>query len=98
MIFVFPKVPTLVVFQIAVHFAELHDTPVRMKEKGGVREIVPWRDARRFFYWRLLRKIRETKLSQQVRKLSQQVRKPSQQVRKLSQEERKLSQPVGKLT
>jgi hypothetical protein len=39
--------------QIAVHFAELHDTPVRMKERGGVREIVPWRQSRRFFYWRL---------------------------------------------
>jgi hypothetical protein len=24
-----------------------------MKERGGVREIVPWREARRFFYWRL---------------------------------------------
>ena len=26
---------------------------MRMKERGGVREIVPWREARRFFYWRL---------------------------------------------
>ena len=26
--------------QIAVQFAELHDTPQRMKEKGGVRRIV----------------------------------------------------------
>lgn len=32
--------------QVAVRFAELHDTPVRMKEKGTIREIVSLRDAR----------------------------------------------------
>jgi len=52
--------------QIAVHFAELHDTPVRMKEKGGLRDIIPWKDARRFLYWRLRRKLGECRLSKQV--------------------------------
>jgi len=56
--------------QIAVHFAELHDTPVRMKEKGGVRAIVPWKESRRFLYWRLTRKIVETRLSQQVQAIN----------------------------
>lgn len=32
--------------QVAVHFADLHDTPTRMKEKGVIRDIVPWEDAR----------------------------------------------------
>ena len=50
--------------QIAVQFAELHDTPVRMKEKGCVREIIPWVSARRFMYWRLNRKMKEIKMSQ----------------------------------
>ena len=50
--------------QIAVQFAELHDTPVRMKEKGGVKAIVPWTASRRFIYWRLSRKMREIKMSQ----------------------------------
>ena len=45
--------------QVAVHFAELHDTPARMMEKGCLREIVPWTEARRYFYWRLRRRLLE---------------------------------------
>ena len=52
--------------QVAVKFAELHDTPVRMKEKGTIRDIVSWKSARRFLYWRLRRKLLETKLSNQI--------------------------------
>ena len=52
--------------QVAVKFAELHDTPVRMKEKGTIKEIVSWRGARRFLYWRLRRKLLETRLSKQI--------------------------------
>merc|ERR1719445_2164456 len=52
--------------QVAVKFAELHDTPVRMKERGTIKEIVSWRGARRFLYWRLRRKILETELSSQI--------------------------------
>lgn len=40
---------------VAVHFADLHDTPERMLEKGCISEIVPWRTSRAFFYWRLRR-------------------------------------------
>eukprot|EP00898_Chlorokybus_atmophyticus_P001157 jgi/Chlat1/2041/Chrsp164S00134 len=39
--------------QVAVHFAELHDTPYRMAAKGVLRGVVPWREARRFFIKRL---------------------------------------------
>ncbi|KAJ8688508.1 hypothetical protein QAD02_024303 [Eretmocerus hayati] len=49
--------------QVAVHFADLHDTPERMLEKNCISEIVGWRTARRFFYWRLRRRL----LEQQVR-------------------------------
>lgn len=52
--------------QVAVKFAELHDTPVRMKEKGTIKEIVSWKGARRFLYWRLRRKLLETQLSRQI--------------------------------
>ncbi|ORX91331.1 acetyl-CoA carboxylase [Basidiobolus meristosporus CBS 931.73] len=45
--------------QIAVHFADLHDTPGRMKAKGTIREILEWKNARRFFYWRVSRRVHE---------------------------------------
>ncbi|XP_031330897.1 acetyl-CoA carboxylase isoform X2 [Photinus pyralis] len=41
--------------QVSVHFADLHDTPERMHEKGVIQDIVPWRKARRILYWRLRR-------------------------------------------
>jgi acetyl-CoA carboxylase / biotin carboxylase 1 len=44
---------------VAVHFADLHDTPERMLEKGCISEIVPWRTSRTWFYWRLRRLINE---------------------------------------
>jgi len=45
--------------QIAVHFADLHDTPGRMQAKGVIRMKVPWSESRKFFYWRLKRKLKE---------------------------------------
>uniref|UniRef100_A0A0A9YFN2 Acetyl-CoA carboxylase n=3 Tax=Lygus hesperus TaxID=30085 RepID=A0A0A9YFN2_LYGHE len=41
--------------QVAVHFADLHDTPERMLEKGCLQEIIPWRKARSMLHWRLRR-------------------------------------------
>ncbi|KNC52811.1 acetyl-CoA carboxylase [Thecamonas trahens ATCC 50062] len=43
--------------QVAVQFADLHDTPGRMLAKGVVKSVVPWRNARRFFYWRMSRRV-----------------------------------------
>lgn len=48
--------------QLAIKFAELHDTPGRMKSKGVIDAIVPWEVAREFFYWRLRRRLEETQL------------------------------------
>lgn len=41
--------------QVSVHFADLHDTPERMHEKGAISDIVPWRRSRNILYWRLRR-------------------------------------------
>eukprot|EP01133_Synstelium_polycarpum_P019716 gene19716-23611_t len=45
--------------QIAIRFADLHDTPGRMKAKGVITEVVPWKSARRYFYQRLRRRVYE---------------------------------------
>jgi acetyl-CoA carboxylase/biotin carboxylase 1 len=45
--------------QIATTFAELHDTPGRMKAKEVIKEIVEWKTSRKFFYWKLKRRLNE---------------------------------------
>lgn len=45
--------------QVACQFADLHDTPERMHEKGCVQEVVEWRSARGYLYWRLRRLLAE---------------------------------------
>ncbi|KAL7800619.1 acetyl-CoA carboxylase [Trichoderma afarasin] len=45
--------------QIAVQFADLHDRAGRMKAKGVVRDSLDWSNARRYFYWRLRRRLNE---------------------------------------
>ncbi|XP_072389220.1 acetyl-CoA carboxylase isoform X2 [Diabrotica undecimpunctata] len=48
--------------QVSVHFADLHDTPERMLEKGAINEIVPWRKSRKIIYWRLRRRLLEERV------------------------------------
>jgi len=45
--------------QVATHFADLHDTPGRMLAVGAVRKVVPWEEARSYFYFRLKRRTQE---------------------------------------
>lgn len=45
--------------QIAVQFADLHDRSGRMKAKGVIRDQLDWSNSRRFFYWRLRRRLNE---------------------------------------
>ncbi|PWA19506.1 hypothetical protein CCH79_00006981 [Gambusia affinis] len=45
--------------QVAVQFVDLHDTPGRMQEKGVITDILDWKQARTFFYWRLRRLLLE---------------------------------------
>ena len=45
--------------QIAHQFADLHDRAGRMEAKGVIRQALQWHKSRRFFYWRLRRKLNE---------------------------------------
>ncbi|KAI0379604.1 acetyl-CoA carboxylase [Hypomontagnella monticulosa] len=45
--------------QISIQFADLHDRAGRMKAKGTIREILEWKNTRRFFYWRVRRRLNE---------------------------------------
>lgn len=52
--------------QIAVHFADLHDTPERMFEKNTIHDIIPWRKARKLLYWRLRRRLLEDEIKNDI--------------------------------
>ena len=43
--------------KIALMYAQLHDTPQRMKDVRVIKEVVEWRASRKYFYWRLRRKL-----------------------------------------
>ncbi|KAI9329995.1 acetyl-CoA carboxylase [Obelidium mucronatum] len=53
--------------QISVQFADLHDKPGRMLAKGAVSAVVPFAESRKFFYWRLLRRISEDSIIKEMR-------------------------------
>ena len=48
-----------VYMQVSLQFADLHDRAGRMKAKGVIRQSLQWREARRFFYWRVRRRVNE---------------------------------------
>ena len=52
--------------QIAVQFADLHDTPGRMEAAGVIKAQVPWKSSRSFFYWRLRRRLAEFQVRRQL--------------------------------
>ncbi|XP_063081855.1 acetyl-CoA carboxylase 2 isoform X4 [Cavia porcellus] len=56
--------------QVAVQFADLHDTPGRMLEKGIICDILEWRTARTFLYWRLRRLLLEAEVKQEILRAS----------------------------
>eukprot|EP01114_Cavostelium_apophysatum_P005452 TRINITY_DN1646_c0_g1_i1.p1 TRINITY_DN1646_c0_g1~~TRINITY_DN1646_c0_g1_i1.p1 ORF type:complete len:2220 (-),score=642.37 TRINITY_DN1646_c0_g1_i1:15-6674(-) len=45
--------------QIAIHFADLHDTPGRMLAKGSTRGTLSWKTSRTYFYNRVKRRMEE---------------------------------------
>ncbi|KAK9460780.1 acetyl-CoA carboxylase [Lipomyces oligophaga] len=45
--------------QVSIQFADLHDRAARMKAKGTIRQVLHWRNARRYFYWRISRRLGE---------------------------------------
>jgi acetyl-CoA carboxylase/biotin carboxylase 1 len=48
-----------VYLQIALQFADLHDRAGRMVAKNTIRKALTWKNARRFFYWRVRRRLSE---------------------------------------
>ena len=53
--------------QVALQFADMHDTPGRMLAKDVIQDKLQWRAARRFFYWRLRRRLREIALTTELK-------------------------------
>ncbi|XP_036132271.1 acetyl-CoA carboxylase 2 isoform X1 [Molossus molossus] len=56
--------------QVAVQFADLHDTPGRMLEKGVISDILEWKTSRTFLYWRLRRLLLEDQVKQEILRVS----------------------------
>ncbi|KAH6624087.1 acetyl-CoA carboxylase [Chaetomium sp. MPI-SDFR-AT-0129] len=52
--------------QISLQYADLHDRAGRMKAKGVIREVLEWREARRFFYWRVRRRLNEEHILRRI--------------------------------
>ncbi|KAI9891700.1 MAG: acetyl-coenzyme-A carboxylase [Vezdaea aestivalis] len=48
-----------VYLQVSLQFADLHDRSGRMEAKGTIRSALRWKEARRYFYWRLRRRLNE---------------------------------------
>jgi len=48
-----------VYLQISLQYADLHDRAGRMQAKDAIRMPLRWAEARRFFYWRLRRRLNE---------------------------------------
>jgi acetyl-CoA carboxylase / biotin carboxylase 1 len=57
--------------QIGIQFADLHDRTGRMKAKGVIRKDLEWRDSRRFFYWRLRRRLNEQTMVRAIQSVNQ---------------------------
>lgn len=55
-----------VYLQVALSFAQMHDTPARMLAKGVLQGVVPWRHARAFFAARLRRRLAEAALLRHI--------------------------------
>lgn len=55
--------------QVALSFADLHDTPVRMYEKACIAEVVPWKTSRSFFFWLLKRRLYENRVKNEIQRV-----------------------------
>ena len=56
--------------QISVQFADLHDRSGRMLAKGVIKKELEWVEARRYFFWRVRRRLNEEYL---IKKMSEQL-------------------------
>jgi acetyl-CoA carboxylase/biotin carboxylase 1 len=55
--------------QTALFFADLHDKPQRMLEKGVICDIIPWQRSRYLLYWRLRRLLYEDRLKNEIQSI-----------------------------
>lgn len=53
--------------QVAVEFADLHDTPGRMKGKNCISDILKWKESRAYLYWRLKRRMAEETVKRKIK-------------------------------
>ncbi|KAL8941716.1 MAG: hypothetical protein Q9216_002089 [Gyalolechia sp. 2 TL-2023] len=56
--------------QISLQFADLHDRAGRMQAKETIRHPLQWKNARRFFYWRLRRRLNEESILKKMASVS----------------------------
>lgn len=63
--------------QISLQFADLHDRAGRMKAKGVIRDQLEWRESRRFFYWRVRRRLNEEYILRRMAATTRSVTAPS---------------------
>ncbi|CAD5117425.1 DgyrCDS6195 [Dimorphilus gyrociliatus] len=56
--------------QIAIAFADLHDTAGRMQEKGVINDVLTWKTSRKYLYWRLRRLLLEETYIKKVQELN----------------------------
>jgi acetyl-CoA carboxylase / biotin carboxylase 1 len=76
--------------QIALQFADLHDRAGRMEAKGTIRMALKWQNSRRFFYWRLRRKLSEEVLLKRLAK-EKVIGAPTSSLESMSQKENSLA-------
>lgn len=55
-----------VYLQISLQYADLHDRAGRMQAKDTIRMPLKWSNARRFFYWRLRRRLNEEQVLKRI--------------------------------
>ncbi|KAL8999914.1 MAG: hypothetical protein Q9169_001320 [Polycauliona sp. 2 TL-2023] len=67
--------------QISLQFADLHDRAGRMQAKDTIRHPLVWKNARRFFYWRLRRRLNEESILKKMSNVS--MREPTKRGRNL---------------
>ncbi|XP_049512514.1 acetyl-CoA carboxylase-like isoform X3 [Dermacentor silvarum] len=59
--------------QVALSFADLHDMPARMQEKGVIQDVVPWSKSRNQLYWRLRRRLLQDAVKRDIQQVRPQI-------------------------
>ncbi|XP_050426014.1 acetyl-CoA carboxylase isoform X3 [Adelges cooleyi] len=59
--------------QVAVHFADLHDTPKCMLSKGVIKDIVEWKKSRNVLYWRMKRRLMQNQIQKIITRTNENI-------------------------